>query len=133
MLYQSLHVRFGQPPGIAVRQMVAGEGIETVLSLRPALPGMPMVAATSANHLAVLRLPPQLRRLYFAVDADEAGHRAMARLRQRAGAAGIEVLALLPCHGDFNEDLQKLGPALLARNIRGQIGIGEAARSPAAA
>ena len=126
-------VRFGQPPGVAVRQMVAGEGIETVLSLRPALPGMPMVAATSANHLAVLRLPPQLRRLLIAVDADEAGHRAMARLRQRAEATGIEVLALLPCHGDFNEDLQRLGPAVLARNILDQIGIGEVARAPTAA
>ena len=126
-------VRFGHRAGVAVRQMVAGEGIETVLSLRPALPGIPMVAATSANHLAVLRLPPLLRRLYIAVDADDAGHRAMARLRQRAGAAGIEVLALLPCHGDFNEDLQRLGPAVLARNVLDQIGIGDAARSQAAA
>jgi Toprim domain len=62
-------VRFG----IAHDVMAAGEGIETVLSVRRALPTMPMVAALSANHLAVLLFPATLRRLYVARDRDAAG------------------------------------------------------------
>jgi hypothetical protein len=60
--------------------MAAGEGIETMLSLRMILPTLPMVAALSANHLAALLLPPTLRRLYVARDADPAGDAAMASL-----------------------------------------------------
>ena len=37
--------------------MAAGEGIETILSLRSVMPALPMVAALSANHLAALVLP----------------------------------------------------------------------------
>ena len=62
-------VRFG----VANDVLVAGEGIETMLSLRCVLPTMPMAAALSANHLAALLLPPTLRRLYIACDADAAG------------------------------------------------------------
>jgi len=40
-------VRFG----VANDVLAAGEGIETMLSLRSALPTMPMAAALSANHL----------------------------------------------------------------------------------
>ena len=38
--------------------LLAGEGIETVLSLKSVLPGLPMIAALSANHLAALDLAP---------------------------------------------------------------------------
>ena len=40
--------------------LVAGEGIETMLSLRCVLPTMPMAAALSANHLAAMLLPLEL-------------------------------------------------------------------------
>jgi hypothetical protein len=45
--------------GIANDVMAAGEGIETTVSIRPAMPGLPLIAATSANHLSALssRLP----------------------------------------------------------------------------
>jgi Toprim domain len=56
-------VRFGAADDV----LAVGEGIETMLSLRCALPGMPMASALSANHLAVLLLPLTLRRLYVAV------------------------------------------------------------------
>ena len=46
-------VRFGH----AGDTLAAGEGIETMLSLRSALPTLPMIAALSANHLAALTLP----------------------------------------------------------------------------
>jgi hypothetical protein len=98
-------VRFG----VSGEVMAVGEGIETMLSLRCALPAMPMAAALSANHLAALLLPPALRRLYIARDADAAGDMALAALTERAEAAGIEALALSPRRGDFNEDLRAFG------------------------
>jgi hypothetical protein len=95
-------VRFGAADDV----LAVGEGIETMLSLRCALPAMPMAAALSANHLAALLLPLTLRRLYIARDADAAGDMALAALTERAEAAGIEALALSPRMGDFNEDLR---------------------------
>ncbi len=73
-------VRFG----VANDVMAAGEGIETMLSLRSVLPTMPMVAALSANHLAAILFPATLRRLYVARDHDPAGDTAMATLTERA-------------------------------------------------
>ena len=110
-------VRFGAPCEV----MAAGEGIETMLSLRCALPAMPMAAALSANHLAALLLPPALRRLYIARDADAAGDTALAALIERAEAAGIEALALSPRRGDFNEDLRAFGLRALRAALRIQL------------
>lgn len=98
-------VRFGTAQDV----MAAGEGIETTLSLRIALPTMPMVAALSAAHLASLILPPPLRRLYVAHDNDAAGLTARDQLVTRAQDAGIEALPLTPSLGDFNEDLCAIG------------------------
>ncbi len=89
--------------------LAAGEGIETMLSLRCALPTLPMAAALSANHLAAMLLPLTLRRLYIARDADTAGDAAVTSLTVRAEAAGIEAIPLSPIFGDFNEDLRTLG------------------------
>ena len=101
--------------------MIAGEGLETMLSLCSVMPLVPMVAALSANHLAALILPASLRRLYIARDDDAAGHRAAATLTARAHDAGIEALALAPALGDFNDDLRQLGPAALADGVRVQL------------
>ncbi len=109
-------VRFG----MAADVMAAGEGIETMLSLRMILPTLPMVAALSANHLAALLLPTTLRRLYVAHDSDPAGNAAMATLCNRADAAGIESLALSPCSDDFNDDLRRLGIEGLRASVRRQ-------------
>jgi len=97
-------VRFGMADVLA-----AGEGIETMLSLRVALPLMPIVAALSANHLAAILFPPSLRRLYIARDADPAGDGAMERLADRARQAGIDPITLSPTLQDFDEDLRHLG------------------------
>src|SRR5207253_5403620 len=75
-------VRFGVGGDV----LAAGEGIETMLSLRCVLPALPMAAALSANHLAALLLAPTLRRLYIARDADAAGEFAAAALTERAKA-----------------------------------------------
>ena len=110
-------VRFGAADDV----LAVGEGIETMLSLRCALPAMPMAAALSANHLAALLLPPTLRRLYIARDADAAGDMALAALTERAEAAGIEALALSPRMGDFNEDLRAFGLGALRAALRIQL------------
>ena len=101
--------------------MAAGEGIETMLSLRSVLPALPLAAALSANHLAALLLPPGLRRLYIVRDNDPAGRRAAETLTARAQAAGIEALVLAPTLGDFNDDLRQLGPDALAAALRVQL------------
>ncbi|MBV9561324.1 MAG: toprim domain-containing protein, partial [Bradyrhizobium sp.] len=110
-------VRFG----IASDVLAAGEGIETVLSLRTVLPMLPIVAALSANHLAVFRWPATLRRLYVAVDADAAGKEADRALAARATSAGIEAIALWPGLKDFNEDLRSFGPDGLRESLQTQI------------
>jgi hypothetical protein len=111
-------VRFG----MATDVMAAGEGIETMLSLRSVLPRLPVVAALSANHLAALLFPATLRRLYVARDDDPAGDFAMATLTERADAAGFEALKLSPALGDFNEDLRNLGADDLRAALRVQLG-----------
>jgi hypothetical protein len=101
--------------------LVAGEGIETILSLRCVLPTLPMAAALSANHLAAMALSSSLRRLYIARDADAAGATVQAVLRQRAEAAGIEAIPLSPRLGDFNEDLHVFGLDALWATVRIQL------------
>ena len=117
-------VRFG----VAGEVMAAGEGIETMLSLRSALPNMPMAAALSAAHLAAILFPDTLRRLYIARDDDPAGDGAMATLIDRAQEAGIEAITLSPALGDFNEDLRTLGVDALRAALRVQIAPQDVAR-----
>ena len=110
-------VRFGRAEDV----LLAGEGIETVLSLKSVLPRMPMIAALSANHLAALEFTPGLARLYVAQDQDAAGHMASEQLRTRGKAAGVEVRDLVPVRGDFNEDLCRAGPEALLTRLLDQL------------
>ncbi|MBB6414068.1 DUF7146 domain-containing protein [Mesorhizobium sangaii] len=111
----------GLEPGAPIPVMAAGEGFETMASLRTVMPALPVAAATSANHLAGLTFPPGCRRLYIAADADAAGRHGIERLSQRAGEAGIEALVLRPQLGDFNDDLRHLGTARLAAWLTDQL------------
>ncbi|HTN15764.1 MAG TPA: toprim domain-containing protein [Sphingomonadaceae bacterium] len=107
--------------GLAEDIMVAGEGIETVLSLRELLPAMPMIAATSSAHLAAAQFPPFLQRVYVARDRDKAGDGAFAILSDRAQAAGIELVSLMPTLGDFNDDLRQHGASALRARVIAQL------------
>lgn len=111
----------GLEPGAPAPVMAAGEGFETMASLRAVMPALPVAAATSANHLAGLNFPPGCRRLYIAADADAAGRHGIERLSQRAGEAGILALVLRPRLGDFNDDLRHLGPAHLSARLSDQL------------
>ena len=117
-------VRFG----VAHDVMAAGEGIETILSLRMVAPRMPMVAALSAAHLAAILFPTKLRRLYIVRDDDPAGDGARDSLIERANAVGIEAIALSPTLGDFNEDLRLIGISALRANVRVQLAPEDVAR-----
>ena len=110
-------VRFG----VANDVLAAGEGIETMLSLRCVLPTLPMAAALSANHLAALLLPPTLRRLYIARDNDAAGELAATALTERADATGVETIVWTPRLGDFNENLRGFGLDALRAALRVQL------------
>jgi hypothetical protein len=121
-------VRFGPASGGDCEAMAAGEGIETMLSLRCIMTTLPMVAALSSAHLAALQFPPALRRLYIARDLDPAGHMATARLADRARDAGIEVQVLSSRLGDFNDDLRRLGMARLRAELRAQLAPGDCSR-----
>lgn len=117
-------VRFGTGSEV----MAAGEGIETVLSLRQILPGMPMLAALSAAHLAAILFPDTLQRLYIVRDNDPAGDEARDILIERANAAGIEAIVISPELGDFNEDLRTLGLDALRMEARLQVAPHDVAR-----
>ena len=110
-------VRFGAPGDV----MAAGEGIESVLSVRQAIPDMAMAAALSAAHLAAILFPETLRRLYVIRDNDLAGDGARNSLVERANAAGIEAIVLSPRLGDFNEDLRHFGADALRAVLRVQL------------
>lgn len=117
-------VRFG----VSATIQIAGEGIETMLSLRCALPGASLIAALTANHLAALAFAPDLRRLYIARDADDAGDIAFARLKARGEAAQVEIVGLEPQRDDFNSDLNAFGADVLTRAVFAQLKPEDASR-----
>jgi Toprim domain len=110
-------VRFGAAADV----LAAGEGIETMLSLRGLMPTLPLAAALSAAHLAGMLFPSGLRRLYIVCDNDPAGRHASAALTTRAQAAGVEALTLVPVLKDVNDDLRQRGVAALAASVRVQL------------
>jgi hypothetical protein len=110
-------VRFGTVADVAT----AGEGIETMLSLRMVMPVMPILSALSAAHLAAILFPPTLRRLYVARDDDPAGDVAHDTLRDRAHQFGIDVIPLSPQLADFNDDLRLVGVSSIRAAVRIQL------------
>jgi hypothetical protein len=117
-------VRFGNVDAV----MAAGEGIETVISLRSVLLELPLAAALSATNLAAIHLPPSLRRLYIVRDNDGAGQHAATTLTARAEQLGVECLTLTPDLGDFNDDLRQRGASAMGATIRPQLARDDVAR-----
>ena len=105
-------VRFGCPADGA--PLLVGEGVETVLSLITAVPGINAAAALSAGSLGAFAPPPGVARLLVARDNDAEGERAAQRLARRCARAGVSVTVIVPRGEDFNDDLLALGSAALA-------------------
>ncbi|WP_290559352.1 toprim domain-containing protein [Aestuariivita sp.] len=110
-------VRFGSPTDI----LAVGEGLETMLSLRLVLAGLPIAAALSGNHLAAFDPPTNLRRLYVAIDNDEAGQAAFDVLTERFADREFHLLPLRPMLDDFNGDLRKCGIDEMRSHLRPQL------------
>lgn len=98
-------VRFGAADEV----LAIGEGLETMLSVKLALPGLPVAAALTANHLRAFELPPHLKRIYIAADNDAPGLAARDVLQARAEAMAITVTTLLPDADDWNTLLRDVG------------------------
>jgi hypothetical protein len=107
--------------GLTSDVQAVGEGLETTLSLRAAMPAIPLVAATSANHLSALLFPPTLRTLIVIRDNDHAGDAATDALFTRGQAAGIAVHLIEPELDDLNSDLMQLGRDRLGHTVRQQL------------
>lgn len=118
-------VRFGTPGAV----MAAGEGLETVLSLRMPMRNLPMIACLSAAHLAAINWPEPLRRLYVVRDRDPAGDVAWAAIADRGARDGMEILPLqTPLGSDFNDALLSMGASGLANALAEQLMPDDAAR-----
>ena len=108
-------VRFG---GSAIgATLLAGEGIETVLSLVTAVPGIHAAAALSAGSLGAFEPPQDLALLVIARDKDVEGGHAANRLQRRCVKRGIPSIVIAPERSDFNDDLIALGQETLAARI----------------
>lgn len=110
-------VRIGSPTDI----LAVGEGLETMLSLMLALAGLPIAAALSGNHLAAFDPPTDLRRLYVAIDNDEAGQTAFDTLTERFADRELHLLPLRPMLDDFNGDHRKCGIDEMRSHLRPQL------------
>ncbi|WP_299404876.1 toprim domain-containing protein [uncultured Roseobacter sp.] len=110
-------VRIGSPTNI----LAVGEGLETMLSLRLALAGLPIAAALSGNHLAAFEPPTDLRQLYVAIDNDEPGQTAFDALTERFADRELHLLPLRPMLDDFNSDLRNCGMEEMRSHLRPQL------------
>ena len=108
-------VRFGGSASGAT--LLAGEGIETVLSLVTAVPGIQAAAALSAGSLGAFEPPQDLALLVIARDKDVQGGHAANRLQRRCRERGIPSIVIVPEHSDFNDDLIAFGEETLAARI----------------
>ena len=104
--------------------MLVGEGLETVLSVRTALPHMAAAAALTASNLRTFQPPDALATLWIVQDADPPGECAARALAERLGAEhpSLRVERLIPPRGDFNDLLRVVGRRPLRRRLRASRG-----------
>ena len=108
-------VRFGGSATGAT--LLTGEGIESVLSLVTAVPGIHAAAALSAGSLGAFEPPQDLALLVIARDKDVEGRHAANRLQRRCVKRGIPLIVIAPERSDFNDDLIAFGQETLAARI----------------
>ena len=113
-------VRFGTPGDV----LVVGEGVETMLSIKTALPHMPVDCALTAQHLPMYVPPRRIRSLWIARDAGRPGENAALELerRMKSERPDLDVRHLKPRRDDFNTRLRQMGPRRLARRLRELMG-----------
>ena len=97
--------------------LLAGEGIETVLSPATAVPGIHAAAALSAGSLGASEAPQDLPLLVITRDKDVEGRQAANRLQRRCVERNIPSIVIAPECSDFNDDLIAFGEETLAARI----------------
>ena len=108
-------VRFG---GSATGStLLAGEGIETGLSLVTAVPGFHVAAALSAGSLGAFEPPQDLALLVIARDKDVEGRHAANRPQRLCMKRDIPSIVIAPERSDANNDLITFGQETLAARI----------------
>lgn len=112
-------IRFGQ--GAYSEDLIAGEGLENVLSVGTALADYDLASCLTANHLGLFVPPKHIKRLWIARDNDHAGAQGAKRLRQRAEDMNIWVGDIVPQEGDFNDNLQSMGLEIFKQFVKAQI------------
>ena len=108
-------VRFGGSATGAT--LLAGEGIETVLSLVIAVPGIHAAADLSAGSLGTFEPPQDLALLVIARDKDVEGRHAANGLQHRCVERCIPSIVIVPYRSDLNDDLIAFGQETLAARI----------------
>ena len=108
-------VRFGGSATGAT--LLAGEGIETVLSLVIAVPGIHAAADLSAGSLGTFEPPQDLALLVIARDKDVEGGHAANGLQHRCVERCIPSIVIVPYRSDLNDDLIAFGQETLAARI----------------
>ena len=119
------HKELGRVHGRAVRfggsasgaTLLGCEGIETVLSLVTAVPGIHAAAALSAGCVDACEVPQDLALLVIARDKDVEGRHAANRLQRRCLKRGIPSILIAPEGSDFKDDLIAFGQETLAARI----------------
>ena len=97
--------------------LLAGEGIETVLSLVTAVPGIHAAAALSAGSLGAFEPPHDLSLLVIVRDKDVEGGHAANRLQRHCVERGTPSIVIVPERSDFNDDLIAFGEETIAARI----------------
>ena len=97
--------------------LLAGEGVETVLSVVTAVPGIHAAAALSAGSLGAFEPPQDLALLVIARDKDVEGGNAANRLQRRCSERSIPSIVIVPERSDFNDDLVAAGADTLAARL----------------
>ena len=108
-------MRFGGSPCGA--HLLAGKGIETVLSLVTAVPRILAAATLSAGSHGAFEPPQDLALLVIARDKDMEDEHAANRLQHRCAERGISSIVIVPDRSDFNDDLVAVGADTLAARI----------------
>jgi hypothetical protein len=82
---------------------------------------MPMAAATSSAHLAAILFPTETRAPLCRARPGCGRRRGVWILTDRAQAAGIELVSLMPDLADFNDDLRQHGALALSERVIAQL------------
>jgi phage/plasmid primase-like uncharacterized protein len=108
---------FATPGAWEADPLVLCEGPADALSL--ATVGYPAVALMGCSASDIVAWSCAMRTVAVALDADEAGDQAAAKLMQALAARGCQVFRLRPPDGrDWNDELMTMGPEALGAELR---------------